>query len=239
MKFYLIFLFCLSSLWLSAEENLIQNQLKKGRKGDYVVVAQGKCLTLFHIFDKSNNALLLEEVAIPSQKAEFAVQSWKEWMAQGAPYHSSWILYELDLQNREIKRYYSFTKRSYFTLAEGDNFLFTLLHLNLQEIPLAQRKKVGLEPRGNQPDRRKPWAPKIIFEGHEVPDVSFNAYSARWPEDGTPLSNKLIEIYLPEENSRYPSYFPYWLQVRGVIGPSKVRVVDSGEQLASPQKGFP
>lgn len=239
MKFYLILLFCFGFLTLSAEQDLIQHQLKKGRKGDYIVVAQGKCLTLFHIFDKNAQSVLLEEVAIPALTADYYVKGWKEWIAQGAPNHSSWILYELNLDKGEITRYYSYTKRSFFTIPEGDSFLATLLHLDLEEIPFEQRKKVGLSPRGNEPDRRKPWAPKMVFEGQEIADVPFNAYVSRWPSDGGPLSGKIIEIYLPEESSHYPSYFPYWLQVRGVVGPSKVRVIDSGQQLSSPQKGFP
>lgn len=241
MKFYLIVLLSLFSFFgqLIAEENLIQNQLKKGRKGDFIVIAQGKSLTLFHIFDKADQSVFLEEITIPALRAEFSVQNWKEWVSRGAPNNTSWILYELDLSRGEIKRYYSFTKRSYFTIPEGDNFLFTLLHLDLQEIPFEQRKKVGLSPRGNEPDRRKLWTPTMIFEGQEIKNVAFKAYVARWPLDGGPLANKWIEIYLPEDSDTYPSYFPYWLQVKGVIGPSKVRVIDSGQQLVSPQKGFP
>lgn len=227
-------LFLLLLLPLSAEELLLKTRFEQAKQGDYIVIAQGKNDTLFHIKNKTPSHITLEEITIPSVKACAFVSTWKEWVESGAPQNTSWILYKLNTEKGEIERYYSVTKQSYFTIAEGDSFLHTLLHLSFYPIPNDQRKKVGLEPRPKQPDKRKFWQPKMIYEGKEIPGVPFDAYYTRWPEDGGPLSGKLIEIYLPVESSKYPAYFPYWLQVRGIIGPGKVRVIDSGQNLRSP-----
>lgn len=233
---FLLLLLPFMFLWLplAADTALLKTRLGEAKTGDYIVIAQGKNYTLFHINQSTPPYAILEEITIPSVKACSFVTTWKEWLANGAPQNTSWILYKLNLETGSIERYYSLTKQSYFTLAEGDSFLHTLLHLDLYPIPFDQRKKVGLEPRPHQPDLRKPWQPKMIFEGQEIQGVPFNAYYARWPDDGGPLSNKLIEIYLPEESGKYPAYFPYWLQVRGILGPGKVRVIDSGQNLRSP-----
>ena len=46
----------------------------------------------------------------------------------------------------------------------------------------------------------------------------------------------MIEVYVPHESNKYPAYFPYWLQISGMVGKAKVRIVDSGSQLASPAR---
>ena len=38
-----------------------------------------------------------------------------------------------------------------------------------------------------------------------------------------------------QKNQNYPSYFPYWLQVNGVAGKAKIRIIDSGSNLKSPK----
>ena len=55
---------------------------------------------------------------------------------------------------------------------------------------------------------------------------------------GADLSNKTIEIYLPRNSQIYPTYFPYWLQVNGVAGKAKIRIIDSGSRLKSPNPLF-
>jgi hypothetical protein len=47
-------------------------------------------------------------------------------------------------------------------------------------------------------------------------------------------SGKSIEVYVPHENNKYPSYFPYWLQISGLISNAKVRIIDSGTGMISP-----
>lgn len=239
MRFFFTLALSLILCHLSADEPLLQTQLKNGKAGDFVVLMQGKTCTLLHLISIHYPYALLEEVTIPALTADRYVSTWRTWISQGAPNHSSWILYQLNLEKGSVDKYYSVTKQCYFTLPEGDNFFYTLLHLDLNKIPPEQRKKVGFAPWGNSPDTRLPWEPKMVFEGQTIPHAPFDAYVGRWPDDGGPLSGKIIEVYLPQEGDKYPSYFPYWLQVRGVLGPSKVRVIESGRGLVSPFNSFP
>lgn len=219
MPIYLLFL--LLPFWLIGGESLLKNNLSKAKVGDYAVIAQGKSYTLFHILSTQNQLLTVEEVTIPSSIASGIVRSWRSWLENKAPQNTSWVQYQINLQNDEINNYYSFTKNGYFTVPEADNFLATLLKLNLTQVPYEEMRKVGR--------LRKVWQPKMVINGEIQENVFFAAYSTRWPKDGGPLSGKLIEIYLPHSEGDYPSYFPYWLQAKGVIGPATVRVIDSGK----------
>ena len=73
-----------------------------------------------------------------------------------------------------------------------------------------------------------------MVEGQTVPQVKFDAWQTRWPQDGTDLADKTIVIYTPEQQGLYPSYFPYWLEISGLSSYPKVRIIDSGSNLASP-----
>ncbi len=235
MRFYLLLFTLFATAFLFGDENILKTRLKQAKEGDFVVIAQGKSISLMQIRKVAPPRLLMEEVTLPAHQVCRQTDSWRRWFEKGAPMHTSWILYQLNLDKGEIEQYYSYTKRSHFTLPEGDNFLATLLHLNLYPVPTEERKKVGLPPREFQQDKRKFWNPEMVVDGAVVPEVPFDAYYTRWPKDDSPLADKLIEIYLPASSSEYPAYFPYFLQVRGVLGPSKVRIIDSGRGLISPQ----
>ena len=75
----------------------------------------------------------------------------------------------------------------------------------------------------------------MIVEGQVVPGVEFNAWRTRWIKDDSELSGKVIDIYLPKDADKHLSYFPYWLQISGVVGKAKVRIIDSGLGLRSPK----
>lgn len=219
----LFLLLCLPLFLFSAESFLLQN-LQKAKGGDYVVIAQGKNYTLFHILNANPDLLTIQEITIPATMAAQQVTSWPAWVQKRAPCNTSWVQYQIDLNRGELKNYYSFTKQGWFTVPETENFFETLLKLDLTPIPAAQRKKVG--------SSRALWEPKMVINGQIHPEVHFNAYSTTWPKDGGFLSGKVIEIYLPEDSTNYPAYFPYWLQTQGIIGQAKVRIVDSGRGLS-------
>jgi hypothetical protein len=142
-------------------------------------------------------------------------------------------MYEIDLKTGQMLRYYSFTKKGWFEIADADNFLSKLLNLKLVKTPEQARKKVGPKPVSG-PDWRPIWQPQMIVDGKRIKGVSFDAWRTRWPRDGGDLSGKTIEVYLPQDSQRYPSYFPYWLQISGMVGKAKLRIIDSGSQLKSP-----
>lgn len=236
MKFLIIFFAISLSLVVTAQgdsELYLTSNFEQAQKGDYVIVSQGKNLTLFHILAKVQNKVTIEEITIPGTFAS-SIISWTDWLFQGAPRNTSWIHYQIDLNNGMLSPYFSFTKGGWFKHAEGESFLQTLLQLKFYPLPDTHRKKIGHHPRAAE-DKRKIWQPPLTVNGVKM-DAAFNAYYTYWPEDGTFLSGKEIEIYLPVDSAAYPSYFPYWLQIKGVVGPAKARIVDSGKNALSPVK---
>jgi hypothetical protein len=229
-----LFFFLFSFEGLHSEQVLfLKDNLQRAHPGDYIVISSNKNNTLMHMYDKKDHILTVEEVAIPDNKRKVHEMSWKEWLEKGAPDNTSWVMYEIDLKTGQMLRYYSFTKKGWFEIADADNFLSKLLNLKLVKTPEQARKKVGPKPVSG-PDWRPIWQPQMIVDGKRIKGVSFDAWRTRWPRDGGDLSGKTIEVYLPQDSQRYPSYFPYWLQISGMVGKAKLRIIDSGSQLKSP-----
>jgi hypothetical protein len=215
----------------SAMANLyLRDNLKKAEPGDFIVTVQNKTCTLLHIHHKEGNVLTIEEISLPIAKAKQIIPSWHSWVQADAPGHTSWMMYTINL-NGSVERCFSFSKGRWLDPSSTENFLGTLLNLSLRLVPLHERKKVG----NAAPGQKRIWEPKLVVGGTIVPGVSFNAWKTRWPNDGSFLSSKTIEVYVPAENTPYPSYFPYWLQISGMLGNAQLRIVDSGKGLVSPK----
>lgn len=240
-RFVLLFTI-LTLFWCneSQAELLLRDNLKRAQKGDFIVTAQNKAYTVFHIYDRTDSVLTIEEITVPTGRIPQNNFSWREWVRQGAPCQTNWILYKVLLATGQIQECYSVSKNGWYDMAQADNFLPTLLNLKLTRIPESERKKVGPQPSGGGgPDFRKIWQPKMVLNGVTIPGVKFEAWRTHWPKDTSELSGKTIEVYIPEENEKYPSYFPYWLQIRGTVGAATLRIVDSGSGLVSPAKPTP
>jgi hypothetical protein len=224
------------SAHLNAEELFLRDNFQRAQPGDYIVVSSNKTQTLMHIYDKQNQILTIEEIAVPECKRSPKL-SWKEWVNLGAPGNTSWVMFEIDLRSGQMIRYYSFTKKNWFEIPDADNFLSKLLSLKFTKIPDNARKRVGPKPLSG-PEWRPFWQPRMVMDGHLIQGVVFDAWRTKWPRDGTDLSGKTIEVYLPRDSQRYPAYFPYWLQINGALGKAKIRIIDSGSQLQSPMPSF-
>lgn len=218
---------------VQSEELLLRNNFRRAQPGDYIVISANKTQTLMHIYNKQNEILTIEEVAVPSCKKRSTLP-WKEWIQVGAPGHTSWVMYDLDLRSGRMLRYYSISKRNWYDIPDADNFLSKLLTLTFSKIPESARKRIGPKPNSG-PDLRALWNPQMIVESHAIQGVAFNAWRTKWPRDNSDLSGKTIEVYLPQDSQTYPAYFPYWLQINGSVGKAKIRIIDSGSQLTSPQ----
>lgn len=218
-------------------KEILKENIAKARPGDYIVTNLGKNFSLLHIRGKTESGLILEEVNAPLNRIPKNRYSWREWMEKGAPGNTSWVAYWVNTRSGEIERAYSFTKQCWFKLRDEDNFISTLLGLTFRHIPLSQRKRIGPKSSSMPGEELKNiWQPRMIVNSTVIPDVNFEAWKAKWPNDGSELAGKIVEIYLPEESNRYPTYFPYWLQVSGMVGKAKIRVVDSGGGLRSPKQ---
>lgn len=239
IHFLTAFLLTVSAI-CCGETIYLRDNLKRAQKGDYIVTAQNKSYTILHIYDRTPSILTIEEITVPAQRMHGTFTSWKEWILEKAPGNTSWVMYTLDLANAQMLKYYSLTKRAWYDMSKANNFLTTLLNLRLEWVPYDQRRKVGKKPSlFNSEDRRPLWQPRLVVDGQEIQGVPFEAWQTHWPKDGSELSGKSIEVYVPRENEKYPSYFPYWLQISGMIGNAKVRIVDSGSGMHSPMPPLP
>lgn len=218
---------------LKAEYILRENMLK-AEPGDYIVASQNKNFVVLMIYAKDGPILTIEEATIPENRVPSNFQSWKTWLADGAQGNTCWIRYRLNVQTGQMLEAYSFTRKSWFHFAHGDNILGKLIYLDFQFIAEKDRKKAGAQPGMGIADRRPMWQPRLVVEGQQLRGVPFNGWKSRWPNDNSDLSGKQIEIYLPIASNIYPSYFPYWLEVQGMTGSAKVRIVDSGKGIKSP-----
>ena len=43
------------------------------------------------------------------------------------------------------------------------------------------------------------WQPRMVIDGKPIQGVLFDAWKTDWPRDGSDLSNKTIEVYLPSK----------------------------------------
>ncbi len=213
---------------------LLKNNLKQAKSGDYLVTEHGKNYTILAIKGLDKEGLKIEEISVPAvsikgQRSNGSSPfSWKSWLNSGAKGNTCRILYHIDLEEGVIKQAFSFSKNEWISMPQSQNFFSTLLNLQLSMVKDEERRKIGPPPTDGTPDRRKVWQPPLIIDGKAVANVSFDVLRTRWPADGGELSGKIIEVYLPKESAKYPSYFPYWLQVMGVIGKANLRIVDSG-----------
>ena len=232
LKTVLFFIFCGLLPTLQSEELYLRDNLQRAQPGDYIVTSANKTLTVMHIFDKQNSIMTVEEIVVPENKSTSRL-NWKEWISANAPGNTLWVMYDIDLNTGKMIRYYSFTKRNWFEIPEADNFLSKLLNLKFTMIPDKARKRIGPKPKAG-PDVRFLWQPRMVVDGRPINGVLFDAWCTRWPRDGSDLSGKSIEAYIPRDSRQYPSYFPYWLQVNGAVK-AKIKIIDSGSHLQSPK----
>jgi hypothetical protein len=218
-------------------EILLRDNLAKAVPGDFIVTAQNKSYTMLLVREKVNNYLMIEEINVPVSRIQRGSYfSWRRWIEEGASGHTGWVMYPINLNTGEMQEAFSFTKKEWYTIPKAQNFLSTLLNLRLKHISKEERKKVGPPPNSGSPDWRPLWQPRMVVNGQTIPGVTFDAWRTRWPKDGSELSGRLIEVYVPQEDNKYPAYFPYWLQIHGMVGKAKIRIIDSGTKLFSSAK---
>lgn len=233
LLFFSLFMISATVVFCEQAEMMLRDNLVKAKPGDFLVTAQNKNYTVLLIRSKENNLLNIEEITVPMSRIPNEGFSWRNWVQQGAQGNTCWLMYTIYLPTGTLQQVFSFTKNEWVVIPQSQNFMSTLLNLRLKQIPFDERKKVGPPPASDSPDRRTDWQPRLVVDGQTIKGVVFESWRTKWPKDGSELSGKIIEVYVPKENDKYPSYFPYWLQVSGVIGNAKVRIVDSGTNLVN------
>ncbi|MCH9627142.1 MAG: hypothetical protein S4CHLAM2_07770 [Chlamydiales bacterium] len=239
-----LLIFCFLSSLLFGNELCLKNKLAEAEPGSYIVTEQNKNFTLIHIHEKNPQSVVIEEVTIPAARFARARLPWRTWFEKGAPGHTSWTMSLVNLNTGTFEESFSFTHQGWINLSNSDSFFTTLLNLQFRPVPENKRRRVGLPPGYNKTDYRPYWNPLLTVDGERIPHIPFVSWVARWPSDGSELSRKYVEIYLPcsvDDPSvpAYPTYFPYWIEVDGKIGSAKVRIVDSGMGARSPKPPLP
>lgn len=197
-------------------------------EGTYIVSQQNQLVTLLHLHTKKEHKLLFEEVSIPLHQSKKIV--WSQWLEKGAPGHTSWILYEVDLQKNKVTECYSLTRKSWVPTEEMEAFLLPLISLDLTFLSEEARLQTGPTMRPGVVESR-PWGPPQVFEGKKIASPEYAVYTAKWPQDHTDLSGKPIVLYFDPTRPTFP--FPFWLQVRDGALKFKMRAIDSGTGLVS------
>ncbi len=206
---------------------------ENARPGDFVVCAYQKHLTILIIKENNETSIAFEEISGPMNLINEYLGKWNTWIEKDAPQHTSWTISTMSKSTKEITSIYSKDAEEYLAVDSAISFLPTLLLLPFHSITPSERKHLGPPPMPGEPDFRKLWNPKIIYEGKEIypPIVVERVF---WPNDKSDLSGKAIDLYIPRQDAI--TYFPYWVEIAVAFGKVKIRVVDSGRNLTFSEK---
>ena len=144
-----------------------------------------------------------------------------------APSHTSWTQTDFDLTEVIVKHCYSFVQKSFLDTTNFQDFFSILIKLPFEFVEEDKRKKIGLD-YSDGIDMRKTWEPSLP-KSIQTNSHKWYVYRAKWPKDGSDLSNKVIEIYLYEDLP-----FPVWIEIKAAAYKGKLRMIDLGKDLISP-----
>lgn len=235
MKTFIFCFFWLLGIFQAYAENTLKDKFQHAQPGDYIVTEQDNNISVLSIRSLSSSTLLLEEISIPSNGIDPLKTSWSQWAQSKAPGHTSWIWYEIDLENNQLIECFSFSRQSWLFFNESEHFFTKLIGLSFSKIPDKQKRRIGPPPQRGEVDHRRVWNPPLIVEGKKIDKPSFDVWEGKWPKDNSPLSQCKIELYFKSGNDTFP--FPYWIEVNNGHYTYKIRVIDSGNHLISPIQG--
>src|SRR5579872_187233 len=225
------------SLSFNLEALTLKERVQKGHAGDYIVTEQSKNYSLLFIRSLTNSLLCLEEVTVPVDKIDLQKTTWKEWLAAQAPGHSSWMIYEIDMQENRLRDCYSPSRKGWLQITETESLFTQLLSLSLKKVPESDLRRIGPTPQSGESDRRSLWTPPLVREGNRIEKPQFEVWGGRWHQDNSPLSGKELQLYFDSSVHSLP--FPHWIECKGDHLTFKIRIVDSGKEIQSPLTSFP
>lgn len=230
--FIFLLLLCCTPLMSKEKPISLRDKFAQAQPGDFVVTSQQGNYSLLCMRSYTERSFLFEEISAPSAHIDLKKTDWKKWVAEKAPGHTSWNLYEIHKNTGELLSCFSYTKNGWVTLSASEQFLPRLLTLPLVPVPIAERKKIGPKPIAGETDHRAPWTPPLILEGKKVTKPTFEIFKGRWPNDGSLLSLCVIELYFAKAPDALA--FPCWLEVQSSHYTFKMRTIDAGHNLLSP-----
>lgn len=219
----------------SAQSTTLKSRFEKGSPGDFIVTAQEGVYTVLILRHREKNQLILEEISIPQAQLEIKKIHWQNWLDERAPRHTSWSLFEIDLEQGKLIESYSITKQSWLYIDSSEFLLSKLLELPLYKVNREARKKIGPPPGAGEQDFRSIWNPPLICSGKALKKPSFEVYQGQWPHDRSIIEDCLIDFYFSSLDPLFP--FPHWLEIQSAHYTLTIRAIDSGKGLTSPIKG--
>lgn len=207
----------------------LNDKIKQGHAGDFIVTEQEGHVTLLVISSLDQKRLVLEEISIPALQMDLKKIKWQEWVSKKAPGHTSWIRYTIDLDQGKLIHAFSLSQKA--DISNSQDLLFAkLLLLPLNKVSTSERKKIGIC-QGDEVDNRSVWNPPLIVNGKRMKPAAFDVFKIRWPSDGSPLAGSPIELYFATPLPSFP--FPFWIEVQSPHYTFKWRVIDSGSELVT------
>jgi hypothetical protein len=232
MKNILLFFFIFSISFCYSET--LKNRLEKAQSGDFFVLKQKKILTILRIAKITTDKLIIEEISAPI--TAISNTNWQNWIKNYAPGNTSWIMFEIDLNNSELVEIFSFTRMAWLESSKNDNFLVQMLTNDFKKLSNKNRKKIGAPPLRDELDRRAVWNPPMKINNQKISNPSYDVYQTFWKEDSSELSGKEIQLYFDKKRE---FFFPFWIELIGDHLSFSLKVIDAGHQLLSPKNDIP
>jgi hypothetical protein len=201
MKAYICVVFisitCLCTNTLLSYTLLDRAQL--AQKGDLVVFDLKDSLQIIEIAAKDEKTTELRIIgATKDILSRHNFSSPLQWHSHGCP----------DMQFEEyITIEGTSTIQSSLSCAQ---WLTTLLKLDLYKIPQEARKRRGSSIKNDEIDLRSLWNPPITLDGNSQIEQC-EAFSTKWPEDGSQMSSRMIILYFPTSQN-LPQALPFWIE---------------------------
>ncbi len=231
---FIIFLF--GELTGAEPLSFMGQQMQKAQAGDYIVTHQAGNYSVLYVQSCENHRLLLQEISIPEALVNPKTMDWKKWMRTSAPGSTSWLLFEIDLQEGYLQESYDVSKKEWLYLQEDEHLLVKLLHIPMHRLGDQDRRRIGPPPSAGEPDHRAIWNPPQVFENS--PEKSQTAvWQAEWPSDKSPLSGSRLDLYYDQLHSNFP--FPVSIDIQSTHYKAHVRVVKAGRLLEGTQQKLP
>ena len=199
----------------------VKDKIYEGSVENYVIYEHNRSALALVIHRLESDRLTVEEIAT-SVNAKPSHLTWQVWLEQGAPGHTSWLIYDLDPTTGKLFDAYSFSKGCFVTLQDQAPMTAILLEAKLTPIPDALRKRVGAKPSAAAFTDRAIWQPPLFINGKKEKSP-LDAFASSWPDDTSEFSKKDLTLYY---GKNLP--FPCWIEISRE---HKLRAIDMGKKL--------
>lgn len=228
-RYLIIFIFLLFSKLAAANPlSFLGEQLQKAKSGDYILTLQSGNYSLLYVQACDSHHLVLQEITVPESLINLKTIEWSDWMQNLAPGHTSWMMFEIDLQEGCLQESYDLSKKQWLYLEAEDHLLVKLLHLPMKKLSDQDRRRIGPPPSAGDPDHRALWNPPQVLE-NSIGKNQTTVWRATWPSDKSLLAGSKLDLYYDLRQSDFP--FPVGIDIQSTHYKAHLRVVKAGRNL--------